>query len=143
MSMLRLWDHLGLTLYRTRYPLYQVQPQLVFRGALLLKNALYGRLNPTGHWIHVSGHRHVYQVGGGGGKGRGGGVQTVLLRPLASSCLDGRKHLRLYPQSEAVRPPLKKCCFLYSGWPKLWPVGRPQNLFFPIFFLGGGGGLGK
>ena len=34
---------------------------------------------------------------------------------------------------------LKKKCFLYSGWPKLWPVGRPQNLFFPVFssFLGG------
>ena len=34
-----------------------------------------------------------------------------------------------------VRPPLKKVCFLCSGWSKLWPVGRPQNLFFPSFFF--------
>ena len=33
-----------------------------------------------------------------------------------------------------LRPPLKKCCFLSSGWLKLWPVGWPQNLFFfPVF----------
>ena len=25
---------------------------------------------------------------------------------------------------------LKKECFLSSLWPKLWPVGRPQNVFF-------------
>ena len=30
----------------------------------------------------------------------------------------------------ALRPPFKKVCFLSSGWPKLWPVGRPQYLFF-------------
>ena len=29
----------------------------------------------------------------------------------------------------------KKVCFLSSGWPKLWPVGRPQNLFFSPFFF--------
>ena len=29
----------------------------------------------------------------------------------------------------ALRPPLKKVCFLSSGWLKLWPVGRPQYLF--------------
>ena len=32
--------------------------------------------------------------------------------------------------------PKIKVCFLSSGWPKLWPVGRPQNLFFfPFFFF--------
>ena len=34
-----------------------------------------------------------------------------------------------------VRPPLKKGCFLSSGWPKLWPVGRPQYLFSSSFFF--------
>ena len=45
-----------------------------------------------------------------------------------------------------LRPPLKKVCFLCSGWPKLWPVGRPQNYFFSVFFFfwgGGGGGVRK
>ena len=34
-----------------------------------------------------------------------------------------------------VRPPLNKVCFLSSRWPKLWPLGRPQILFFfpPLF----------
>ena len=40
-------------------------------------------------------------------------------------------------------PPLKKNCFLSSGWPKLWPVGQPQSFFsFFFFFLFGGGGGG-
>ena len=31
--------------------------------------------------------------------------------------------------------PLKKICFLYSGWLKLKPVGRPQFFFFSTFFF--------
>ena len=49
--------------------------------------------------------------------------------------------------STLLRPPLKKVCFQCSGWPKLWPLGRPQFFFFRFFvfffFLGGGGGGGK
>ena len=31
--------------------------------------------------------------------------------------------------------PEKKNCFLSSGWPKLWIVGRLQNLFLSFSFL--------
>ena len=40
---------------------------------------------------------------------------------------------------------LKKMCFLSSGRPKLWPVGRLENLlffFYVFFFFWGGGGRG-
>ena len=38
--------------------------------------------------------------------------------------------------------PKKKVCFLSSGWPKLWPAGRPQKKNFLLFFFFGGGGGG-
>ena len=37
--------------------------------------------------------------------------------------------------SKGLRPPLKKVCFLSSGWRKSWPLGRPQILFVQFFFL--------
>ena len=46
-----------------------------------------------------------------------------------------------------LKATLKKVCFLSSGWPKLWPLGRPQFFFlflhYFFFFCGGGGWRGK
>ena len=48
-----------------------------------------------------------------------------------------KRHRRSGPCSycKGLRPPLNKVSFLSSGWPKLWPVRRSQNLFSPLVFF--------
>ena len=44
--------------------------------------------------------------------------------------------LTLFGGHDTLKGPPLKVCFLSSGWPKVWPVGRTQYLFFFLFFFG-------
>ena len=45
------------------------------------------------------------------------------------------RSFRIMALFDGSQTTLKKVCFLSSGWPKLWPVGRPQYLLFSSFFF--------
>ena len=58
---------------------------------------------------------------------------TLKICAYAVSCLPFKDKTHIY----SLGHPWKKVCFLSSGWPKLWPVWRLQNPFFPLFSFGG------
>ena len=69
-------------------------------------------------------------------------IQSLLIKTtrltLASTCsviMIRLPTVNLTTGSHTQATLKKKVCFLSSGWPKLWPVGRPQKKNVFLFFF--------